>query len=123
MFRTQRQKWSAGWAAGALLALALLPGLAPAQNGAVTLRNDTQITVVVSVSSVAGGRILRAKPQLVKPGLSVPFVLPGNKAITLYDAHAPTRALYSGIIPASPLNLSYSIQPDTPPLLKLAPLP
>jgi hypothetical protein len=121
MFTIQRQKRSAGWAAGALLAVALLPGVAQAQNGAVVLRNDTDITVIVSVSSVAGGRIVRAKPQFLKPKLSLPFVLPGNKAVTLYDARSPTRALYSGVIPASPLNLSYSIQPDTPPLLKLVP--
>ena len=122
MFSTKRRMRKAGWAAGALLAVALLPGLAQAQNGAVVLRNDTQITVVVSVSSVAGGRILRARPQILKPKLSVRFVLPGNKAITLYDARFPTRALYSGVIPANPLPVSYSIQPDTPPLLKLVPV-
>jgi hypothetical protein len=121
MFSMQRQKGSAGWAA-ALLAIALLPGLAPAQNGAVVLRNDTPITVVVSVSTVVGGRILRGRPQFLKPKLSLPFALPGNKAVTLYDARFPTRALYTGIIPASPLNLSFSIQPDVPPLLKLVPL-
>ncbi len=122
MFSVQRRKKIARSVAVALLLVALLPGLAPAQNGAVLLRNDTDITVVVSVSSVAGGRILRARPQLLKPKLSAPFVLPGNKAVTLYDARFPTRALFSGIIPASPLNLSYSIRPDDPPLLKLVPL-
>ena len=123
MFSIQRRMRSAGWTAVALLAIALLPGMAQAQNGAVVVRNDTDITVVVSVSSVAGGRVLRAKPQILKPKLSVPFVLPGNKAVTLYDARFPTRALFSGVIPASPLNLSYSIQTDTAPLLKLVPLP
>ena len=120
MFSIQRRKGGACWAA--FLALALLPGLAPAQNGAVVLRNDTSITVVVSVSRVIGGRILRAPPQFLKPKQSLPFALPGNKALTLYDARVPTRALFSGVIPASPLNLSYSIQADTPPLLKLIPL-
>ena len=109
-------------AVGALLAVVLLPGLAPAQNGAVVLRNDTPITVVVSVSSVVGGRILRARPQFLKPKLSLPFVLPGNKAVTLYDSRFPTRALYTGIIPASPLDLAFSIQPGLPPLLRLVPL-
>lgn len=123
MFSARRRNGIAGRAPVALLAVLLLPALARAQGGIILLRNDTQMTVLVNVSSVVGRRVVRARPQLVNPKLAVPFALPGTRVINLYDARFPTRPLYQGTIPASPLNMTLSIQADTPPRLKLVPVP
>jgi len=123
MFSTQRRRGGAWRAPVAVLAILLLPALARAQVGAIVLRNDTKVTVLVNVSSVAGGRVFTARPQLVNPKLSVPFRLPGTRVINLYDARFPTRSLFQGTLPANPVNTTYSIQLDTPPRFKLVPVP
>ena len=99
------------------------PALAQAQAGIILLRNDTQMTVLVNVSSVAGRRIFPGSAAARQPQARGPVRTAGHQIINLYDARFPTRPLFQGTLPASPLNMTLSIQPGTPPLLRLVPVP
>jgi hypothetical protein len=111
--------------AGAALALLLL-ALAPAhaQAEVIVLRNDSQTPVQVQVVAVFKGRITQTPSVLLNPRMTLPGItITGDKTIILYDARIPTRMLFKGTIQASPINQSYSIQPDLiPPRLKLVPI-
>ena len=107
---------------GLVVLLTLGPASALAEN--IVFRNDTSGMVVVQLTVVINGRVQQSKPQLLaaKGGTSPAVNLPGNKLVVIYDAKAPTRELYRGTIESSPDDTIYSIQPDTPPKLKLVPL-
>src|SRR5262249_4385021 len=91
----------------------------------LVLRNETQMGLIVQVSSVFAGSVRRARPILLNPrGTSQPVILPGDKVIEIYDASVPSRTLFKGSVPPSTQNHAYAIQSDTaPPRLRLQPIP
>jgi len=102
-------KRSAIWIAVAL------PFLLPAAASAETLVfvNDTNQTVVVQVAAVVRGKVVRGAPCTLKAGEKVPISVLGNKLVNVYDARLPNRLMFTGTIPASPMDAAYSItQPD-----------
>ncbi len=110
---------------GAGLALLLLP-LSPVwgQAESIVLRNDSQTAVFVHVTTLYRGRVTLARPVLLNPRATMPGItMAGDKIITLNDARIPTRSLFKGTIQSSPIDQTYSIQPDLlPPKLKLVPV-
>jgi hypothetical protein len=97
----------------------------PVRAETIAFRNDSPLAVVIHVSSVFQGAVLRARPcQLLPHNTSPGITLPGNKVLTITDARFPTRVLYQGPIPASERDLLFSIQPGfPPPRLKVTQVP
>jgi hypothetical protein len=89
----------------------------PAASGqSLTIRNDTTAPLVLQVAAVVRGVLQRGRPALLAPGDTTPAItIPGNKILTIYDAKAPNRVLFQGVIPGSKKSLDLGIVPDYPP--------
>jgi hypothetical protein len=111
-----------GWLAAAVLLL--VPAVLRAET--LVIRNDTSATVVVQGAYVDRGVVRRDRPVLLSAGTTCNVVLPGNKLITVYDGKG-IRTLFQGTIPASRVDVYYSVKPDStvPGKLKLeqSPIP
>ena len=92
------------------LAAVLLMG-SSARAESVEIKNDTDVTIVVSVSTVVGGKVIRHEPMRVAPGKACVFSVPGNRVVSICEAKFQ-RTLYSGTIPAETTNQVYSLQHD-----------
>jgi hypothetical protein len=124
MFSASHLRGRHGWAGLALVAL--LSGPATAQKAEMlVLRNETQMALVIQVTSVFRGTVQRARPFQLNPRTnSQPITLPGDKVIVIYDARMPSRTLFRDAIPASPQNQAFVIEPDTvAPKLRLRSIP
>jgi hypothetical protein len=83
----------------ALVAVVLAPGLAGAE--ALQFHNETPVSVVIQVTCVVRGALVRDRPYLLSPTDKSPAIaLPGNKVVTIYEAKVPNRVLFQGVIPA-----------------------
>jgi hypothetical protein len=109
----------------ALLFLCLTPADASAE--ALRFRNDTMSTVVVQSVYVVRNLVRPGPTWKLGPGdMTPPFVLPGNKIITIYDDPRinGTRILRQATFPAGTADLFLSIVPDLqPPQVKLVTIP
>jgi hypothetical protein len=107
----------------ALLFVCAAPSDASAQ--ALRFRNDTMSPVVVHSVYVVQGRVLPGPTWRLGSGeMTPPFVLPGNKIITIYDNPRtnPTGVLCRETFRAGTPDLFLSIVPDvTPPRVKFMP--
>jgi hypothetical protein len=103
----------------ALLIIAFAPVIASAET--ITFRNDTPATIVVQVTSVVRGTVMRERPATLSPNDVSRTDLPGNKIITISDARKPTNVLYQGAISSSneDLYLLIKVDPLLPNRLKL----
>jgi hypothetical protein len=99
----------------AVLIVCLLPGAVFADS--VTFRNECKgLVVVVQSASMARGVMRRDKPVTLRYGdVSPKLPLDTEKLITVYDQRSTTRILFQGSLKASPVDLYYSIVPDTNP--------
>ena len=108
----------------ALLFVCLAPADASAQ--ALRFRNDTMSPVVVQSVYVVQNRVSPGPTWRLGPGeMTPPFVLPGNKIITIYDNPRtnPTRILGQGTFRAGTPDLFLGIVPDAqPPQVKFVPI-
>ncbi len=114
-----RRTAPSGFALSGLLALAVVLfacGAAKAEN--VYIKNDTEMTIVVEMSTVIGGKVVRDRPVLIAPGKTAAFSVPGNKVVQVQDAKV-LRPLFNGTIPASKDDQAYSLQMGTPTKAKL----
>src|SRR5262245_48441770 len=92
----------------ALLIIAFAPVIASAET--VTFRNDTPLTIVVQVTSVVRGTVMRERPATLGPNDVARTDLQGNKIITISDARKPTNVLYQGTISSGNEDLSLLIK-------------
>jgi hypothetical protein len=97
-------------------ALLAIPSVLCAET--VYIKNDTNIAIVVEVSVVIGGKVVRDRPAVVKPGDAAVTMLPGNKIVLIQDARF-LKPLYNGVIPGDKDNQAYSAQADGPTRIKL----
>jgi hypothetical protein len=98
----------------ALTLLVLFSGSAGAQlPEPFVFRNDTSTAVVVHLSSVIRGKIVRHRPLTLLPkAVTPPLTVPGNKVVVIYDGRLPTKAVFQGTIPATAPEAIYSIYAD-----------
>lgn len=96
----------------ALLGLAVWPAAAEAAK--LAFRNDGPSPVVIQGTTLIRGIVVRGKPLLINPGQSASWdAMPaGNAIITVIDAKAPTRTLFTGTLTVGTDDLYYSVQPD-----------
>jgi hypothetical protein len=93
----------------ALALMVLVPTTVSAET--ITFVNETKATVVVQLSTVVRGRVLRDKPYTLNPGDKVRIALAGDKLVHVYDARA-TRILFKGAIAASLVDQGFTLQTD-----------
>src|SRR5262245_10946524 len=66
------------------------------------VRNEAPVPLVIQAAGVDKGMLRRARPVLLNPKeISPAIVISGNKVLTIYDAKAPNRVLYQGVIAGS----------------------
>lgn len=119
------------WGGNRLRPLLVLAGLffvplAPASAQTLVFRNDVNVPVVVQVTSVYRGVYRRDRPHLLRPGdTTAPgILLPGDKLVTITDAHIPTHILFQGALPAASLDQYFRILADEPsPRVRVLPCP
>jgi hypothetical protein len=100
------------FAALALCGLTFWPAAAEAAK--LAFRNDGPSPVVIHGTTLIRGIVVRGKPLLINPGGSASWdAMPaGNAIITVLDAKAPTRTLYTGTLTIGTDDLYYSVQPE-----------
>jgi hypothetical protein len=107
MFRRITQRWLS--VAGLVALAGVLLGAGSARSEELVINNNTEMTIVVNVSTVVAGKVVRERPQMVAPGKAALFELPaGNHVLDISDSKRP-RQLFSGAIPASRLGQTYSL--------------
>src|SRR5438067_3198527 len=79
----------------------------------VYIKNDTEVAVVVNVSTVVAGKVVRDRPVLIAPGKTGVILVPGNRVVQVSDAKLQ-RPLYNGIIPADTSDVHYLLKMDGP---------
>jgi hypothetical protein len=100
---------------GLLAVLLLVCSASPVSAETLIFRNECSAPIVVQAASVSHGRFLRGRPFLLRPGDESPGIaLPGEKVVTIYDGKVPNRVLFQKAMPASSLDLRFSILPDVP---------
>ncbi len=99
------------------LALFCLAGFSFADT-VLLIKNDTNDVVIVHVSTVIGGKVLKDPTVQVKPGKTMTTRLPGNKVIQIEDARS-LKPLFNGVVPADKDDQHYLIMPDTASKVKL----
>jgi hypothetical protein len=97
--------------AGLFTLAAVLFVAPPAKAENIYIKNDTETTIVVNVSTVINGRVIRDKPVLIGPGKTGVITTPGNRVVQISDAKLQ-RPLCNGIIPAEASDQTYSLQMD-----------
>jgi len=106
-----------------VLVVILLPASLHAET--IIIQNTLPAAIVVQASTIVRGQVNRAAPATLNPNDATPGIqMPGNKFITIYDAKAPNKVLYQGVIPAgnADLNLGIVMDPKTG-KFKLEPMP
>jgi hypothetical protein len=106
---------------GAVLALALVP--ASGRAAWLGFRNDLTTPVVIRTAVVVNGKtVSRGKPFRFYPGeVYLEAVLPPTtKTVTVHEAKKQGRLLYQGTVNCVG-DQFYSVQPDSPGKVKLAP--
>jgi hypothetical protein len=100
------------FAALALLGLSVWPATAKAAK--LAFRNDGPSPVVIHGTTLIRGVVVRGKPLLINPGQSASWdAMPaGNAIITVLDAKAPTKTLFTGTLTVGTDDLYYSVQPE-----------
>jgi hypothetical protein len=97
--------------AGLLSLAAVLLANAPAKAETVYIKNDTEATIVINVSTIVGGKVVREKPIVVGPGKTGVIMVPGNKVVQISDAKT-ARTYFDGTLPASRTDQSYVLEMD-----------
>jgi hypothetical protein len=83
----------------------------PAKAENIYVKNETETTVIVNVSTVINGRVVRDKPVLIGPGKTGVITTPGNRVVQISEAKLQ-RPLCNGTIPAGTADQTYSLQLD-----------
>lgn len=100
-----------------LLTVTTLPNQTPPSGSvAFSLKNETNIGIVVQVISTFNGKLLRDRPYLLSPGESTPqIVMPGKKTVSIGDAKNPAKPKLQLGIPTSKDEAVFAIiGTDTP---------
>jgi hypothetical protein len=97
----------------ALALMVLVPTTACAET--ITFVNESKASVVVQLSTVVRGRVVRDRPYTLNPGDKVRIALPGDKLVHVYDARVPTCVLFKGTIGASLVDQGFTLQPGATP--------
>jgi hypothetical protein len=79
----------------------------------VTIRNDSQVALVVQCAYVVNGAVKRDKPVVIRAGAAVPIAtLTGAKLITVSPASMPNKVLHQSTIPGSKDDQAYILAPN-----------
>ena len=115
-----------------LLALAVLGAVpATAAAGSIGFRYDLNIPIVVQGESIVNGVLQRGQALLIAPRKCAydTNVKPGNRQITIYDAHNTNRILLRVIIPYDGSDVNFRVVlvppagPRMPPRVQILLLP
>jgi hypothetical protein len=82
-----------------------------AQAGWVTIKNDSNKTIVVQETVVVNGQVKRCKPTSLLPGESLREFLPNptDKRIEIVDSSNPNKPLWSGKLECQKETQTFSI--------------
>jgi|SRR6516162_2547868 hypothetical protein len=96
-----------------IAAISVLLSPDASEASALGFRNDTNVAVVIQVTSLVNNVPRRGRAQVLMPGKYYAEVAVGtNKQILIADAKQPTRPLYNGAIGPAANDQFFSIQAE-----------